>query len=68
MRIRTRRQMPDGHKLGLEVGRVDSDGDVFIGTRFDGFYLDYRDVPALIRGLRWAVRKAAPQRRSEREE
>jgi len=42
--------------IGLEVMKADSDGDIYIGTKYDGFYLDKRDVPRLIQVLKWAVR------------
>lgn len=54
MRIKTRRKW-DKHTLGLEVERPDLDGDVMISVRNDAFYIDQRDVPALIAALRWAI-------------
>ena len=52
MRVRTTPM--HSFKLKLEVERKDTEGDIYIASQYDGFYLPAKDVPAFIKALKWA--------------
>jgi hypothetical protein len=54
MRVATKRY--GLYSLRLEIMKADHEGDIYFASADSGFYISKKDVPGLIKALKWAAK------------